>query len=87
MSPVQLGLILLCPAMIYMVATPIVGYLCDKVRNLGIQTKNFKKLIKSINFKYKRTMPWFMLLGTFGSGAAFTFFGPLSYYKLPLYLI
>ena len=31
LTPLQLGLILLCPALLYMAVTPVIGHICDKV--------------------------------------------------------
>lgn len=78
LTPIQIAFIMMAPSLIYIVSTPIIGYLCDKVFFFKFKTKNLKF------FKYKNIMKWFMLLSTLIAAASFSLIAPVSFLNLKL---
>lgn len=65
LTPVELGFIFFIPSLLYVIITPLMGYLCDT---------------------YPKHLPVFMIISAGISAVAFSFIGPVPFFKLPLNL-
>ncbi|RNA42714.1 MFS-type transporter SLC18B1 [Brachionus plicatilis] len=57
LSPIQIAFILMAPSLLYIVSTPLIGYLCDKYKNLMKWFMLFSTLIAAISFGLIAPMP------------------------------